>query len=207
MDTDLSQIYQNMQIDSAFRDIKAERLLISVLIILVLAEKAINCDDLVYWNVDNKLDKHRTVRNYDTHVQKMLRYLEKVGRWEASVETIESNSYSYTIFYDSVKNKYLRVLNTFDPKAKYQERYLNMNQDIENPRFAYIKFSLNKDKTEINQLKLIIPDTEGKNKIVLCLLPQFEQIKLKLGQIRREDIFEKIESLKVEANRDFGEIQ
>lgn len=79
---------------------------------------------------------------------------------------------------------------------------MDMNHDINNPGFVYIRYSLGEIETQISELKLIIPNIKGESNTTYDLFPQFTQIKEKLRQVQRKDINKQIEMLKEAANKE-----
>lgn len=167
--------------------------LLTVLEILVLAEKAMNHTDLEYWNIDADLDKHRKTREFDAHVQKMLLFLEKVGSFTVLKKKSSDNGYYYTLLVDDSSGACIRVLHTFAPKAKYMDSYLQMNTDIEHPKFAYIQYETKKEVTDV---RMVIPDSNGNTHESYPLFDSFSQLKKQNEHIQRKDITELLKKLK-----------
>lgn len=178
----------------------ANVLVVSSLIILALSEVAINNDDLDYWNIDERLNKHRTVRDYDIHVQKMLLSLKKVGSLNATLVNTGINNYHFVEFNDAISGICIRVLHTFNPKAKYMKKYLAMNSNPNAPRFAYIQYSLDNTKSKVRKLKVVIPGADGNVYSSIDLFQQFCAIKQNLGQIQRNSINKMLCLLQTETN-------
>lgn len=179
---------QSLGIDFDFHNKLGNVLIASSLVILALSEVAINNDDLDYWNIDERLNKHRTVKDFDVHVQKMLYFLKAVGPLKASVIKSSSNNYNFVEFNDVSSGACIRVLHTFNPKARYMKKYLKMNEDPNKPRFAYIQYSLDSSKTKVQKVKAVIPSSGGKVYKSLDLLQKFEYTKHNLGVLQREDV-------------------
>lgn len=200
MNRDLSLLPQSLVIDFDFQGNIGNPLIVSSLVVLSLAEVAINNDDLDYWNIDNRLNKHRTVKDFDAHVQKMLLELGKVGSMTASVINSSSNNYHFVEFNDSVNGACIRVLHTFTPSANYMKKYLNKNKNIENPQFAYIQYSLDKSKTKVRGVKAVIPNVVGERYISCDLFQAFYSVKHSIGKIKREDVNRMLRQLKNEVS-------
>lgn len=198
MNTEILSLPEHFLIDFEFQNNIGDMLIASSLVVLALAEVAINNDELDYWNIDERLNKHRTVRDFDTHVQKMMYALKEIGKLKASVVKSSSNNYHYVEYNDFESSACLRVLHTFDPGAKYMKKYLKMNEDTTNPKFAYIQYTLDATKTKVRKVKAVIPYTEGKSYISCNLLQQFMYIKQSLGQLHREDVNGTMKVLKTE---------
>lgn len=201
MDEGLSLVPQNLQINFDFQNNTGNMVIASALVIFVLAEAAINNDDLDYWNIDDRLNKHRTVRDYDAHIQKMLYSLKKAGSLDAKIVKSSSNNYHFVEFIDLENKSCIRVLHTFNPKSKYMKKYLEMNQDTNNPRFAYIQYSLDTTKTQVRKVKAVIPYIGGNSYISCNLFQQFKIVKGNFGQIRREEINKLLELLKKDVSK------
>ena len=189
---------QSLNIDFDFQNNIGNILIASSLVILTLSEMAINNDDLDYWNIDDRLNKHRTVKDFDAHVQKMLYLLKGVGSLEAVITKSSNNNYHFVEFNDVSRGICIRVLHTFNSKAKYMKKYLDMNNDPNNPKFAYIQYTLDSTKTKVRKIKAVIPSTEGENYRSYNLIRQFEFIKRKLGIIQRKGINQIMRLLKEE---------
>lgn len=171
--------------------------LLTVLEILVLAEKAMDHTDLEYWSIDADLDRHRKTREFDAHVQKMLLFLEKVGSFTVLKKKSSDNGYYYTLLTDDSSGACIRVLHTFTPSAKYMDSYLQMNTDIEHPKFAYIQYEA---KEEVTNVRMVIPDSEGNTHESCPLFKSFSQLKKQNERIQRKDITALLKKLK-EDNR------
>lgn len=144
---------QSLQIDFDFQNNLGNILVASSLVVLALSEVAIKNDDLEYWSIDERLRKHRTVSDFDYHVQQMLWFLRTAGRMKASIANIGSNNYHFVRYDDELTESCIRVLHTFNPKAKYMKDFLNMNADAENPRFAYIQYTMDHTKSKVRKVK------------------------------------------------------
>ena len=198
MSTEISLLPQSLIIDFVFQGNVGTPLIAGALIILSLAETAINNDDLDYWNIDDRLNKHRTVRDFDAHVQKMLFSLGLVGSMTASVVNSSGNQYHYVEFNDSRKEACIRILHTFNPKANYMKKYLERNRDMEAPGFAYIQYSLDKSKTKVRSVKAVIPDAAGGDYRSYDLSKQFFIVKQSVGKLPRNNINSVLLQLKKE---------
>ena len=190
---------QNLRIDFNFQHNKADILIASSLVIFVLSEVAIKNEDLDYWDIDDRLKKHRTVREFDYHVQQMLWLLKDAGGLKASISNCGSNNYHFVQYDDVETDSCMRVLHTFNPKAKYMKKYLSMNQDYDNPRFAYIQYSIDSSKTNIRKIKMVIPGIDGGTYRSYNLIHQYKIVKQYLGPIKRDEINRIMHSLKEEA--------
>lgn len=171
------------------------------MVILRLSEVAINNDDFEYWNVDNRLNKHRTVEDFDVHVQKMLLALGSAGGLTASVSSVKENGYFFVEFNDVAQETCIRVLHTVNYRAKYMRKYFEMNCDLDNARFAYVQYELSKEKTKVEKVKAVVPDETGKKYICCDLSEQFLTIKQHLGAFNRDDIDSMLCQLREEVAR------
>lgn len=168
----------------------------SVISVFALSECATNKRNLVYWSTGTNLSKHRSTREFDEHVQKMLLYLGRIGNFEASEVQCGNNGYTRTELKSILNKSCVHVLHTFDPKASYLSKYLSMNADYENPKFAVIKYDLNRDKSGIGKIFFSIPTLEGKLSTVFDLTQAYVAKRNAIHANNDFEINDELESLK-----------
>lgn len=145
--------------------------------VLSLAEIAISKKDVVYWDVSEDLNKHRETREFDLHVQKMLLYLEKIGEFQASVVPCGGNGFFRTLLKNSKTDECILIVHSWDPAAQYMKEYIQMNTNPQKPKFALIEYDLNKARTQIKNLRFIIPTNDGTLYEPKNLMPLINEIK------------------------------
>lgn len=188
--------------------VSASKPLITIMQVFCLAELAIDKKEVVYWTVSENLDKHRETREFDVHIQKMLLFLEKIGEFQAEVVPCGGNGFYRTLLKNPQTNESILVVHSWDRAALYMKKYLQMNSDISNPKFAIIQYDLNKQRTKLQNLKFIIPVEGGLAYAPNDLMPlvyevrkplvlgthsvseNIQSIKTRLQQIERPDIKE-----------------
>ena len=128
-----------------------------ILYIFVLSEMALGeSRNNRSWIQDERLSKQRKTKEYDENLQNMLLSINNDDLLIA--KTVECGSKSYYKTECKLKgNCYLLFNHTFDPNAKYIKKYLNMNKDVDSPKFAYFRYDISKQNEEVEKLELCIP--------------------------------------------------
>ena len=157
--------------------ISAKEPIVTIMQVLSLAEIAISKKDVVYWDVSEDLNKHRETREFDLHVQKMLLYLEKIGEFQASVVPCGGNGFFRTLLKNSKTDECILIVHSWDPAAQYMKEYIQMNTNPQKPKFALIEYDLNKARTQIKNLRFIIPTNDGTLYEPKNLMPLINEIK------------------------------
>ena len=174
--------------------------LLTIMQVLSLAEVAINKKDVVYWAVSENLDKHRETREFDVHIQKMLLYLEKIGEFQAKEVSCGGNGFYRTLLENPHTNECLLIVHSWDYTALYMKKYLQMNADIRSPKFALIQYDLNKSRTELQNLKFVIPLENGTIYQSKDLMPLIGEVRKKFPLIPYS-VSECIQSVKNRLNQ------
>ena len=154
----------------------------TIIQVLSLAEIAISKKDVVYWDVSENLNKHRETREFDLHVQKMLLFLEKIGGFQSSVVPCGGNGFFRTLLKNSETEECILIVHSWDPTAQYMKEYIQMNTNPQKPKFALIQYDLNKARTQIKNLRFVIPTKGGTLCESINLLPLVNEIKKTLPE-------------------------
>ena len=137
----------------------AKLLIKNILIIFAIAEYAPDVEIAIFpWRNDARLLKRRTAYTFDTDVQCLAK---KLRMDNLKTEYLSSgNGYSKTelILHGKI---YVHIHNTLNPKAKYLQRYFDMNK-IENSdnSYYYFQYRQKNKKRSISDIKLVYKDKE-----------------------------------------------
>lgn len=169
--------------------------LLTIMQVFSLAELAISKKDVVYWTISENLDKHRETREYDVHVQKMLLFLERVGSFQAEEVSCGGNGFYRTLLKNPQTDECILVVHSWDRDALYLKKYLQMNSDIHNPKFALIQYDLNQSRTHLENLKFVIPVEGGLAYVPNDLMPLVSEVRKTLS-VSTHNISEYVQSMK-----------
>lgn len=175
--------------------VSASNPLITIMQVFCLAELAIDKKDVVYWTVSENLDKHRETREFDVHIQKMLLFLEKIGAFQAEEVPCGGNGFYRTLLKNPQTNESILVVHSWDSAALYMKKYLQMNLDISNPKFALIQYDLNKQRTQLQNLRFVIPVEGGLAYAPNNLMPLVQEVRKPLA-LGTHNVSENIQSIK-----------
>ena len=107
----------------------------AILRIFLAAEFATSKADKVPWLIEDKLNKRRKVFEFDCHLQQMLLYIKNIGNYYAHcIECGNKSLYKTELKTDD--GYYLHFNHSFNYEAKYNKKYIELNEDTDNPKFA-----------------------------------------------------------------------
>lgn len=148
--------------------------------IAVLAETAISKSDKFPWLIEKKLDKRRNAYEFDKHLQNMMLFLDgKDGISAKCIPCGSSGMYKSEIVID--EKIYVHFCHSFDKTAKYNEPYIQMNENSDELRFCCFEYSLTSDKTQVSEINLLIPRFK-KNNIKIILNSDFQLIRERINK-------------------------
>lgn len=143
--------------------------------LITLAEKAVKADNQCIWFQNEDLNKRRGQYQFDKHLQHMIDYCKQIGVFRSRVIECGNKSYykSELYYINGQEEIIIHIHSSFDPTAKYNKKYLDMNADGEKKRYAYIEYSLDRQREMVQSLTWIVPDIQGKaiTKSTIDLLP------------------------------------
>ena len=140
-----------------------ENSIIRMVMIVALAERAVQEDNQSVWLQNNDLNKRRAIYNYDKHLQQMINYVNQVGCFATRTIKCGNSGLCKAELYTTIdgENLIVHIHNSFDPQSKYNHIYLNMNADPNRKKYAYIKYHLDSFKQNVNSLQWVVPDVSG----------------------------------------------
>ncbi len=176
MPNELITLNRTLPINNGTIEATAGNSLISYFVsVAVLAEMAISKGNDFPWLVEEKLNNRRNSYEFDKHLQNMLLFLN--GKNGASAECIACGSsglYKTEIVLDN--SIHVHFCHSFNETAKYNQRYLLMNENSSKLRFCCFEYTLSADKTKIIDISLLIPRL-SKADIRVNLLIDFKSIR------------------------------
>ena len=177
---------------------KNKQLLNSILFVFALTEKAISKENIVYWDIDTNLDKHRETREFDNHLNKIFLYIKKFNNFEARVTSCGDYGLYKTELFDAENDFIFHFCHSNFKNSKYMKKYFEMNTDDSKVSFSYIQYNLNKQRDKIVSIEYVVPDTNGNPVLKINLLDEYVKIREKISSILDFDVSSIVYKMKQE---------
>lgn len=140
-----------------------ENSIIRMVMLVALAERAVQEDNQSIWLQNNDLNKRRATYHYDNHLQQMINYVGQIGCFAARTIKCGNSGLHKAELYTTMDGESLivHIHNNFNPQSGYNHVYLNMNANPNQKKYAYIEYHLDSSKQNVNSLQWVVPDISG----------------------------------------------
>lgn len=140
-----------------------ENSIIRMVMLVALAERAVQEDNQSIWLQNNDLNKRRATYHYDNHLQQMINYVGQIGCFSARTIKCGNSGLHKAELYTTIDGESLIVHmhNSFNPQSGYNRVYLDMNTNPNRKKYAYIEYHLDSSKQNVNSLQWVVPDASG----------------------------------------------
>ena len=158
-----------------------ENSIIRMVMLVALAERAVQEDNQSIWLQNNDLNKRRAIYHYDKHLQQMINYVAQIGCFAARTIKCGNSGLHKAELYTTMDGEDLivHVHSSFNPKSGYNRDYLNMNASPNRKRYAYIEYHLDSSKQNVNSLQWVVPDVSGEfgRAFIINLMPVLQGLR------------------------------
>ena len=158
-----------------------ENSIIRMVMLVALAERAVQEDNQSIWLQNNDLNKRRAIYHYDKHLQQMINYVGQIGCFATRTIKCGNSGLHKAELYTTIDEEHLIVHmhNSFNPQSGYNRVYLNMNTNPNRKRYAYVEYHLDSSKQNVNSLQWVVPDVSGElnGAFTINLLPVLHRIR------------------------------
>lgn len=127
--------------------------------IFLLTEKMVRENNFLL-EIDERLLKRRGSYEFDKYLQHWISKVKIEGYLTAKIISCGSSGcYKAELIVNN--SIYIHFSRSFNRGAQYNAKYLSMNSDTDQPRFACVVYTLNDTKDTVEKLEFLIPSRNG----------------------------------------------
>ena len=146
-------------------------------------------NNVPYWDVSENLNKHRSIRECDEHIQKIIVWLKTIFTYNCSVFSCSRNGYCRAKIECETRNIVFFVIHSYNENSKYLKPFFEMNENSQEPKFMFLKYDYDNKNGKINRIVLNIPNVTGEIEKEIDLTKSYEAIKLHINNFIEESTY------------------